>query len=61
MAPEFFGLATLKITLVFFFNFLIMPQSNLFYTSGFLSLAILAFYAQTSRVNKEQPVLPECT
>jgi hypothetical protein len=61
MDANFFGLATLKITLVFFFNLIIMPQSNLFYTSGFLSLAILAFYAQTGRVNKEQAVLPECT
>ena len=59
MNPDFFGLATLKITLVFFFNLLIMPQSNLFYTSGFLSLAILAFYAQTGGINKEQAILPE--
>lgn len=46
MDAKLFGIASLKITLVFFFNLLILPQSNLFYTSGFLSLAILAFYAQ---------------
>lgn len=46
MDATFFGIATLKITLVFFFNLLIIPVSNIFYTSGFLSLAILAFYAQ---------------
>ncbi len=44
MDAAFFGLATLKITLVFFFNLLIIPVPNIFYTSGFLSLAILAFY-----------------
>jgi hypothetical protein len=59
MNPDFFGLASLKITLVFFFNLLIMPQSNLFYTSGFLSLAILAFYTQTGRANEEEQVLLE--
>lgn len=46
MDAAFFGIATLKITLVFFFNLLIIPVPNIFYTSGFLSLAILAFYAQ---------------
>jgi hypothetical protein len=46
MDTAFFGLATLKITLVFFFNLLIIPVPNIFYTSGFLSLAILMFYTQ---------------
>lgn len=46
MDAAFFGIATLKITLVFFFNLLIIPVPNIFYTSGFLSLAILGFYAQ---------------
>lgn len=46
MEAAFFGIATLKITLVFFFNLLIIPVPNIFYTSGFLSLAILMFYTQ---------------
>lgn len=46
MDAAFFGIATLKITLVLFFNLLIIPVPNIFYTSGFLSLAILAFYTQ---------------
>lgn len=46
MNAAFFGIATLKITLVLFFNLLIIPVPNIFYTSGFLSLAILAFYTQ---------------
>ncbi len=48
MDATFFGIATLKITLVFFFNLLIIPVPNIFYTSGFLSLAILAFYTHRS-------------
>lgn len=49
MDATFFGLATLKITLVFFFNLLIIPVPNIFYTSGFLSLAILMFYTQQQK------------
>ena len=41
---RFFNLASLKITLVFFYNFLILPVQYLFYTSTFLSIAILYFY-----------------
>ncbi|MEM1122698.1 MAG: hypothetical protein AAGJ18_19800, partial [Bacteroidota bacterium] len=40
----FFAICSLKLSLVFFYNFLIMPFSYLFYTSTFLSLAILSWY-----------------
>ncbi len=40
----FFALCSLKLCLVFFYNFLIMPFSYLFYTSTFLSIAILSWY-----------------
>lgn len=41
---RFYNLASLKLTLVFFYNFLILPVQYLFYTSTFLSIAILYFY-----------------
>lgn len=41
---RFFNLASLKLSLVFFYNFLILPVQYLFYTSTFLSIAILYFY-----------------
>lgn len=40
----FFALCSLKLCLVFFYNFLIMPFSYLFYTNTFLSIAILSWY-----------------
>jgi len=40
----FFAICSLKLCLVFFYNFLIMPFSYLFYTSTFLSIAILSWY-----------------
>ena len=36
-----FGIASLKVYLVLFYNLIIMPYSYLFYTSSFLSLFIL--------------------
>ena len=41
-----FGLCSLKLSLVFFYNFLIMPYLYLFYTSTFLSLAIYIYYTR---------------
>jgi len=41
---RFFNLASLKLSLVFFYSFLILPVQYLFYTSTFLSIAILYFY-----------------
>lgn len=41
---RFFNLASLKICLVLFYNLLILPVQYLFYTSTFLSIAILYFY-----------------
>lgn len=41
---RFFNLASLKICLVLFYNLLIIPYQYLFYTSTFLSIAILYFY-----------------
>ena len=41
---RFFNLASLKICLVCFYNLLILPVQYLFYTSTFLSIAILYFY-----------------
>ncbi len=40
----FFAICSLKLCLVFFYNFLIMPFSYLFYTNTFLSIAILSWY-----------------
>lgn len=39
-----FALCSLKLCLVFFYNFLIMPFLYLFYTNTFLSIAILSWY-----------------
>ncbi len=44
--PLLFGLATFKLSLVVFFNMLIIPLHNLFITSNFLTLALLFFYVQ---------------
>ena len=41
LSPYFFPICSLKLSLVFFYNFLIMPYTYLFYTSTFLSFAIL--------------------
>ncbi len=41
---SFFAICSLKLCLVFFYNFLIMPFSYLFYTNTFLSIAILSWY-----------------
>jgi hypothetical protein len=41
---RFFAICSLKLCLVFFYNFLIMPFMYLFYTSTFLSIAILSWY-----------------
>lgn len=40
----FFAICSLKLSLVFFYNFLIIPVLYLFYTSTFLSIAILSWY-----------------
>ncbi len=40
----FFGICSLKLTLVFFFNLLPLPYLYLFYTSSFFSLVILHRY-----------------
>jgi len=39
-----FAICSLKLCLVFFYSFLIMPFLYLFYTSTFLSIAILSWY-----------------
>jgi len=44
MNQAFFTICSLKLSLVFFYNFLIMPFSYLFYTNTFLSIAILSWY-----------------
>lgn len=44
MNVSFFGICSLKLCLVFFFNLMIMPLKYLFYTSTFLSIIILLFY-----------------
>lgn len=41
---DFFLLCSLKLALVFFYNFLIIPYLYLFYTSTFISIAILYLY-----------------
>lgn len=41
---SFFAICSLKLCLVFFYNFLIMPFSYLFYTNTFFSIAILSWY-----------------
>jgi len=41
---RFFNLGSLKVCLVLFYNLLILPVQYLFYTSTFLSIAILFFY-----------------
>lgn len=41
-----FPIAMLKISLVFFFNLLIIPVHTMFFTSTFMSVAILLFYTQ---------------
>ncbi|MFT4567961.1 MAG: hypothetical protein ACI9FN_002929, partial [Saprospiraceae bacterium] len=38
-----FGLVSLKLSLVFFYNLLVMPYGYLFYTSTIVSVAILGF------------------
>jgi len=38
-----FGLISLKLSLVFFYNLLVMPYGYLFYTSTIISIAILGF------------------
>ena len=48
----FFGLCSLKLTLVFFYNFLIMPYLYLFYTSTFISIAIYVFYTREENAAK---------
>lgn len=40
----FFAICSLKLSLVFFYNFLLMPFLYLFYTSTFFSIAILSWY-----------------
>ena len=47
--PDLFAIGVLKLTLVVFFNFLIMPIRNLFLPSVCISLAILVFYTQVER------------
>lgn len=42
--PAFFPLITLKLTLVMFFNLLIIPVNMLFFSSALLSVAIFIFY-----------------
>lgn len=41
---SFFALCSLKITLVFFYNLLIIPYEYLFYTSTFVSIGIMFYY-----------------
>lgn len=44
MNVSFFGICSLKLSLVFFFNLIIMPVKYIFYTSNFLSILILFFF-----------------
>lgn len=50
--PDLFAIGVLKLTLVVFFNFLIMPIHNLFLPSVCISLAILIFYTQVKKEKK---------
>ncbi len=45
---DMYPIAMLKLCLVAFFNLLIIPIHTMFYTSVFLSVAILLFYTQSS-------------
>ena len=49
IAPQWFALCSLKLSLVWFFNMNAMPYSYLFYTSTFLSLIILGQYISSVR------------
>ena len=51
--PDLFAIGVLKLTLVVFFNFLIMPIRNLFLPSVCISLAILVFYTQVESKKKQ--------
>lgn len=44
---DMYPIAMLKISLVFFFNLLIIPIHTMFFTSTFISVAILLFYTQS--------------
>ena len=45
---DMYPIAMLKISLVVFFNLLIIPIHTMFYTSAFISVAILLFYVQSN-------------
>lgn len=51
--PNLFGLGLLKITLTIVLNLLVIPWPYLFYPSAFLSLAVLAVYAQPTAMSDE--------
>lgn len=44
----FFGICSLKLSLVFFYNLLVMPYTYLFYTSVFISIYILFIFLTIS-------------
>lgn len=51
---ELFALLSLKLSLVFFYNLLVMPYTYLFYTSTIVSLGILSWILLPSQIEKEQ-------
>lgn len=53
-----FPLLSLKLCLVFFYNFIIIPYSYLFYVSTFLSIGILYAYLSEDKISIEQSRSP---
>ena len=52
---ELFLLCSLKLSLVFFYNTLIMPFVYLFFTSTLLSIALLHYYLSYEAIQNSQP------
>ena len=52
---DLYPIVMLKISLVFFFNLLIIPVHELIFTSTFLSLAIFLFYTQSLKMRPVEP------
>jgi len=54
MNVSFFGICSLKLTLVFFYSLMVIPVKYLFYTSTFFSIIILFFYLNQKESLKER-------
>lgn len=56
---QLFALCIAKLSLVFFFNLLILPYTYLFYTSMLYSIVIFYVYAQGYSLSEQQNVMPK--